>query len=185
MSGPDTKARIVQTLEEMSRKKDIDKITVRDLVDACGISRQTFYYHFHDILEAAEWQMQQRFNQVLELSLQAEEPEDAIRVLFSYAADNSDMLKKLLRSGKRQYLEDMLVKGVRTYLEEMLRHRSSAPPRNYADTKISLDFFSFGISGLLIKYCSDRSAEPERLSRQVCQLIRESPRSSGSERKPS
>ena len=38
----------------MTARKSVDKITVKDLVEACDISRQTFYYHFQDILEVIE-----------------------------------------------------------------------------------------------------------------------------------
>ena len=35
-------------------KKPLDKITVRDLVDDCGINRNTFYYYFQDIYAVLE-----------------------------------------------------------------------------------------------------------------------------------
>jgi AcrR family transcriptional regulator len=35
-------------------KKPIDKITVRDVVDECGINRNTFYYYFQDIYAVLE-----------------------------------------------------------------------------------------------------------------------------------
>ena len=46
------KPMIAEAFIRLSKQKNIDKITVKDLVEACGISRQTFYYHFQDILEA-------------------------------------------------------------------------------------------------------------------------------------
>ena len=55
------KSMIAETFMALSKTKDVDKITVMDLVKACHISRQTFYYHFQDILEVIEWSMQQAF----------------------------------------------------------------------------------------------------------------------------
>ena len=49
------KPMIAEAFIRLSKQKNIDKITVKDLVEACGISRQTFYYHFQDILEVIEW----------------------------------------------------------------------------------------------------------------------------------
>ena len=43
-----TERAIIETLNEMLKAHTIDKITVKDLTEACGISRNTFYYHFHD-----------------------------------------------------------------------------------------------------------------------------------------
>ena len=35
-------------------KKSLEKITVRDIVDDCGINRNTFYYYFQDIYAVLE-----------------------------------------------------------------------------------------------------------------------------------
>lgn len=45
---------IADAFVSLAQRKNADKITVKDLVEACGISRQTFYYHFQDILEVIE-----------------------------------------------------------------------------------------------------------------------------------
>ncbi len=57
------KSVIADTFMALSKTKDVDKITVMDLVKACHISRQTFYYHFQDILEVIEWSVQQAFQE--------------------------------------------------------------------------------------------------------------------------
>ena len=49
------KGMIADAFVSLSGEKPIDKITVKDLVEKCSISRQTFYYHFQDILEVIEW----------------------------------------------------------------------------------------------------------------------------------
>ena len=56
------KPMIAEAFIRLSKQKNIDKITVKDLVEACGISRQTFYYHFQDILEVIEWSLDQAFS---------------------------------------------------------------------------------------------------------------------------
>ena len=48
------KAMIAETFLTLAGQKNVDKITVKDLVEACGISRQTFYYHFQDIIDVVE-----------------------------------------------------------------------------------------------------------------------------------
>jgi AcrR family transcriptional regulator len=49
-----TKKAIVESFMELLGKKPIDKITVRDVVDHCGINRNTFYYYFQDIYAVLE-----------------------------------------------------------------------------------------------------------------------------------
>ncbi len=44
-----TKEIIRETFWEILEEKPYNKITVQDIVDRCGVNRNTFYYHFQDI----------------------------------------------------------------------------------------------------------------------------------------
>ena len=50
-----TKTALEASLKKLLLKKPLDKITIRDLTEDCGISRMTFYYHFKDIYDLVEW----------------------------------------------------------------------------------------------------------------------------------
>ena len=49
-----TKRAIIESFIRQLQNKPADKITVKDIVEDCGISRNTFYYHFKDIYEVLE-----------------------------------------------------------------------------------------------------------------------------------
>ena len=59
----DMKSVIADTFSEMLEKEDIDKITVTRLIAQCHISRQTFYYHFKDIMDVLEWTFRRAIGQ--------------------------------------------------------------------------------------------------------------------------
>lgn len=44
-----TKEIIAKTFTELLDEKPMSKITVKDIVERCGVNRNTFYYHFKDI----------------------------------------------------------------------------------------------------------------------------------------
>ena len=44
-----TKDALAAALRQMMTVKPIDKVTVKDIVEICGVNRQTFYYHFDDV----------------------------------------------------------------------------------------------------------------------------------------
>ena len=46
-----TKRALENSLKQMLLKKPLDKITISDLTDDCGISRMAFYYHFKNIYQ--------------------------------------------------------------------------------------------------------------------------------------
>ena len=49
-----TERAITQAFVELLNEYPLDKITVRQIAQKCGISRNTFYYHYHDIYDLLE-----------------------------------------------------------------------------------------------------------------------------------
>ena len=74
----DMKSIIAETFIKMVRRKNIDKITVKSLIEECHISRQTFYYHFQDIMDVLEWCVRQETNALVKESLKAEDLQTAL-----------------------------------------------------------------------------------------------------------
>ena len=50
-----TKHALEQSLKHLLLQKPLNKITIADITEDCGISRMTFYYHFKDIYDLVEW----------------------------------------------------------------------------------------------------------------------------------
>ena len=50
-----TEQLIAEALKELMSNESFDRITVQELSYACGIKRQTFYYHFRDIYDLLTW----------------------------------------------------------------------------------------------------------------------------------
>ena len=49
-----TSKAIEESFIRLLNERPLDKITIKDIVDDCGISRNTFYYHFQDITALLE-----------------------------------------------------------------------------------------------------------------------------------
>ena len=165
------KSMIADAFMTLSKTKDVDKITVTDLVKACHISRQTFYYHFQDILEVLEWSVQQAFQEILAHSMDTEGPEDTLRSFIESSSEADALLKKLLHSQRREQIETILVNAVRSYLQEVLNRQDSKPDLPLADAKIMLDFCTYGIVGLLLENCGKKSLDKEKMAHQMQRLI--------------
>lgn len=55
MSSLTTKKAIAYAFKELLIEKPLNKITINDITNKCDINRQTFYYHFTDIIDLVEW----------------------------------------------------------------------------------------------------------------------------------
>lgn len=165
------KAMIAETFLSMAQERHIDKITVKDLAEACHISRQTFYYHFQDILDVIQWSIDQALQEVLAKSLQEKTPQDSLRVFTSFTVESTELMLRLLRSQHQEQVEDHMIQAVRSYLHTLVRQRSAGHPIPYEDLETALRFFSFGIVGLLLESCGKRTLDPDHLADQMYRLI--------------
>ena len=50
-----TKRLLADGLIKLANSKNFKEITIKDITDACGLSRHTFYYHFIDKQDLVNW----------------------------------------------------------------------------------------------------------------------------------
>lgn len=143
---------IASAFLSMAKRRNVDKITVKDVVEECGISRQTFYYHFQDITDVIAWSIQNALQQSLKLSLAAEDSEEALQYFADSARENRQIIERLLRSRRREQVEVMVLDAIRTYLEEMLRHRKPDLSLGGDELDLALRFATYGVAGILLDY---------------------------------
>ena len=60
-----TKKAIRASFIKLLNEKPLTQITVRDIVEDCGVNRNTFYCHFNDIYTLLEWMLRQETVEVL------------------------------------------------------------------------------------------------------------------------
>lgn len=117
-----TRERIAEALLELMKKKNIDKITVKDVVDHCNITRQTFYYHYQDMRDVSEWIWPGRklmkcsglFWGWMKLKQQ-------LNIFLSKFAGTEILINKMMDSRKRMEIEEILLCMTKTFLKGMLK----------------------------------------------------------------
>lgn len=167
----DTKRMIAEQLFEILEHKKLEDVTIKYLVDSCHISRQTFYYHFQDIIDVLEWGTKMAIEQDLATSLQAQDSRDAIRIFAFRVIRNKEITRSLLESKRRDEFEHILVNGFHTYLQELFRRRWPNPKLPIGDIDAFLDFYTYGLIGLILKHCKSRNIDGEVLVDQICRLL--------------
>ena len=70
----DTKELIAEAVKRLLMQKKVKKLTVKDIVDECSITRQTFYYHFEDIPDLLKWVLERRKGAALPVPAGTERP---------------------------------------------------------------------------------------------------------------
>ena len=99
-----TKESLAAALKQMLSVKPIEKITVKDLVEICGVNRQTFYYHFDDVYDLLEWVFEEDANRVLPHEVVYEHWREDVKLFFTYLRDNSSFALNIYNSQSRTYM---------------------------------------------------------------------------------
>lgn len=167
----DMKAQIADAFSRILEKEDIDKITVTRLIEECHVSRQTFYYHFHDIMDVLEWTFKRSTQVLVQKSLESEDRMAALKEFSSFVRMNRRKLKRLVESKRWFQIEGMMVDAVKVYLEKMAQSEMSDLRIGYEDMQVMLMFYACGMVGVLFQNIDEKQVDEERLLRQIERII--------------
>ena len=100
-----TKQALAAALKKWMAQKPMDKITIHDLTECCGIRRQNFYYHFADIYDLMRWMFQEEAVSLLRQHEGTLLWQEGLRQLFRYLEENRAVCLCALKSVGRDDLK--------------------------------------------------------------------------------
>lgn len=165
----DMKDIIAEKLAEISAVKNVDKVTVTELVEACGISRQAFYYHYRDIMDVIVWLSEKTIQETLELSLQAPTLEEAVGILVAFFSDYRELHRKRLDSSFGHQFQSIINRDIKKFLKGIARRSDKA--LSFRDFDTALDFYAGGVSTMLLTYAGKSEDTDQWLTQQLSRLI--------------
>lgn len=107
-----TKQALSEALKAMMKKKPLNKITVRELVEDCGVNRKTFYYHFEDIYALLKWTLEQEALLLFDKYDLVHDNSKALEFVLDYVGENLAMLQNIVRSIGRSELGRFFFKDI-------------------------------------------------------------------------
>lgn len=93
-----TKKALGASIMELLKNKSLDKVTVKDIVDDCGVNRKTFYYHFHGIIDLLKWTIKSDLRKVVGDNITSETWIKGFQSTMDYFQHNADIMKNLYNS---------------------------------------------------------------------------------------
>jgi len=114
-----TKNEIVTALTDLLQTKRLDDITVTELVEQCGISRQAFYYHFSDLYAVVDYGIQELLD-----TLSVSDPDrwrEPLERALTLLRENRTVALNVYRAYERSYVEHDLRRWARPLVEARVR----------------------------------------------------------------
>lgn len=100
-----TKRTIEDTFLRMMTEQSLDKITVKDLVEECGVNRNTFYYHYDDIFDLLEKIFQREKDRVVNLDYSKADYKEAMMQVVELILDNRKAISNAYFSKAREIVD--------------------------------------------------------------------------------
>ena len=161
-----TKYALEDALKKLLLQKPIDKITINDLSEECGISRMTFYYHFKDIYDLVDWILMEDAAEALEGLQDFETWSGALREMLEKVQANRVLVLNVYRSISREQVEQYLYKMLDPLLR-MFVERENIPVQE-EDKQFIIDFYKYGFVGMVLEWVRrDMKTEPTLMAERL------------------
>ncbi len=159
-----TKKALADALKKTMAVKPIDRITVNDLVETCGVSRQTFYYHFDDVYDLLEWVFEEDANANLPSEVVYDNWKRDVTLWFQYLYDNASFALNVYNSNSRlymlRYIRGRLRECIRSFAEIVAEDRSI----DCQDFEFIVEFYSHIVVGLIAQWMDQGMQLPREIT---------------------
>ena len=116
-----TKEKFNGALKTLLRKKSWEDITVTELANEVGVTRQTFYYYFQDIYDLMEWSINKEIFTAFDKRTDYENWKIYLIQTLKYFQTNRKMIFHIVNSLVRVNFEQQLKKDFEPIIEKIVR----------------------------------------------------------------
>ena len=147
----ETKLAICAALKKLMAQKPLEKITVGEIMDSCGMIRQHFYYHFENIYDLVRWMFQEEAISLLKQQEGALLWQEGLLQMFRYLQENRAVCLCALNSLGRTYLKRFFF----TDISSIVRHSvdvitaSMGFAAEESDLEMTTHFYVVALAGMM------------------------------------
>lgn len=94
------------------REQPFERITIRMITERAGVTRPTFYTHFHDKHEIYEWILQTQVFDIAERLIEDDLGSEALKIVFTYFHRRADLFARLYQITGQNNFEEALSRGM-------------------------------------------------------------------------
>ncbi|MCD7917552.1 MAG: TetR family transcriptional regulator [Clostridiales bacterium] len=167
----DTREQIANAVQTLLVEKHVKKLTVKDIVEECSITRQTFYYHFEDIPDLLRWIMERDSEKIMRECIAQGDAESGLRYLFLVAVNLRSVVQQSLRTNFGEEMETIMVRQFRARFEQMVDELGLYRGYSRADLRLIIRYHSAAMMGLLREWTDADTQQLDHIVHQVYLIL--------------
>ena len=173
MSSLTTKKAIAYSLKELLVEKPLSKITVNDITLKCDINRQTFYYHFQDIIDLVEWICIEDADKALKDKDTYEKWVDGFLSIFKLLEADKIFITNIYKSVSLELLQKYLYKLVYPIIYSVVDEKTKNKPVREDDKKFISNFYMYSFVAIVLEWVkNDMKDDPKQIVERVSSIVK-------------
>ena len=166
-----TRKIIMDSLIKLLDERPLDRISVKDIVEDCGINRNTFYYHFADIPDLVEAIVKDEADLIMRDYHGISTLQDCIDTAMRVGVDHKRALLHIYKSAHRDIYERYLLEICEYVASAFIDNAAAGRPLSDEDRQILIMGYKCECFGCVINWLShDMSEELRRRVLRFCEL---------------
>ncbi len=153
-----TKQALIASFKKLLETEPFDKITISDITNDCGLSRQTFYYHFRDIFDMIRWIYNSESLNEIGGRGRYRTWQDKIRELFDYTLNNKSLILGTFNSKCRNDLVGYYMDVSIRKISDIVEMKSDGDIAE-KDKKFIASVYAYAFVGIMVDWISDGMKE--------------------------
>ncbi len=150
-----TEQAIKTTFIKLLNKQPLNKITVKNIVEECGINRNSFYYHFQDIPTLMEEIIKENVDNLIAKYSTISSFEECFTVAFNFALENKQAMKHIYNSVNRDIYEAYSMKLCEYVVTNYLNTVFGNSFTSEYDKTVAIRFLKCELFGLSIDWINN------------------------------
>ena len=145
-----TKAAIMDAFVRLLEQQPLDQITVQAITAECGISRNTFYYHYGDIYALLKAMLQRDMDTLLARRRPGEHATEGLRRLIGYISSRQRMVQHIYSGLGHAAMEDYLMETTWELFMAYIRDTAEGLSPSEEDLEFICYSYQFMLIGILL-----------------------------------
>lgn len=147
-----TERAIIETFVRLLDQMPLEKITVKEIVEECGISRNTFYYHFGDIYALLEALFRRDVQRICEEQREGDTWADGLHRAVTFLSDNRRAVYHIYESLNHGQLEQYLYRATDQLIMACVDKAAEGLPVKADDLRFVGHAYQAMFVGLLLEW---------------------------------
>ncbi len=167
-----TKRALEASLKNLLLRKPLNKITINDIAEDCGISRMTFYYHFKDIYDLVEWACKEDAAQALEGKKTYDTWQEGFLNIFHAVQANKPFIMNVYRCVSRERIEQYLNPLIHRLILGVVEEKAAGLAVSEEDKRFIASFYEHAFIGVMLEWIGNNMKDdPAELVERTSKVI--------------